>query len=337
MTLCLIKLPWEVEQKMNGKVTNGDQEQGSSNIQAAAPGALQWRSGQVQLSLDLLLAYVEKEAANAIDWYWRSKLWKARLSRWIRLWALIFTACAGLVPIAFYILKDLDFLSDKVAGTSGLWSSALVGVAAALLGLDRAFGFSSGWARYVLAATDIRKRLEGFRMDWIALTALLGPNPSADQITALIQKAKEFRVAVEGIVAQETKDWVTEFQSNMAQLEKDVKAQLDSLKSQIDKTQAEREAATQPGSIEATVVNADQTKDFAFSVTLEGPDGVVAKDQQIIGGKTWGHLNVPPGQYRLIVTAIRVDGKPVSAISVIVVKPADSFKQTVTLPLELNK
>ena len=39
-----------------------------------------------------------------------------------------------------------------------------------------------------------------------------------------------FIVALQEIVVQETKDWMTEFQSNMAQMEKDIKAQLDSLR-----------------------------------------------------------------------------------------------------------
>jgi hypothetical protein len=33
-----------------------------------------------------------------------------------------------------------------------LWASLFLGVAAALLGLDKAFGYSSCWARYVLTA-----------------------------------------------------------------------------------------------------------------------------------------------------------------------------------------
>lgn len=318
---------------MAERVTDVEEQRRSSNIQAAAPGALQWKSDQVEPSLDRLLAYVENEAANAIQWYWHNKRWKARFSRWIRLWALIFTACAGLVPIVFYILKDLGLLNHTVVETSGLCSSALVGVAAAFLGMDRAFGFSSGWARYVLAATDIRKRLEEFRMDWIALTAVMGSNPGTDQITALIQKAKEFRVAVEGIVAQETKDWVTEFQTNMAQLEKDVRAQVDSLKAKVEQTQADRAAATQPGSIEATIGNADKAKDFSFNVTLEGLDGIVVKDEQVVGSTNWAHLNAPPGQYRLIVGAARADGKSVSSTSVVVVKPGEVAKTSVALPL----
>lgn len=318
---------------MDDKVKDTEQQRRSGNIEAAAPGTLAWRPNEVQLSLEALLAYVENEAANSIQWYWRNKRWKALFSRWIRLWALIFTACAGLMPIVFYILKDMGHLSDEVVATSGLWSSALVGVAAACVGLDRAFGFSSGWARYVLAATDIRKRLEEFRMDWLALTATTSPQPTPEQITALIQRAKDFRVAVEGVVAQETKDWVTEFQTNMAQLEKDVKAQLDSLKAQVEKTQGDRDAATQAGAIEATIQNADKVKDFTFSVALDGPGGTIVKAEQVIGSKTWGHLNLAPGQYRLVVTASSSDGKTVSSITVFVLKPAEILKPSITLPV----
>ena len=319
---------------MLDKVTDTEEQRRSSNIEAAAPGALAWDGNQVQPSLDRVLTYVENEAATAIQWYWRNKKWKATFSRWIRLWALLLTAGVGLLPIVFSILKDLGPLaSSPVVATSGLWSSALVGIAAALFGLDRAFGFSSGWARYVLAATDIRKRLEEFKLDWLALRAAADAHPTPDQVTALIQKAKDFRVGVEAVVAQETKDWVTEFQTNLAQLEKDVKTQLDSLKAQVDKAQADRESATQAGAIEATIQNADKTKDFTFSVTLEGPDGVVVKDERITGGKTWGHLNVAPGQYRLTITAAGADGKPVSAATVVVVKPAVVEKPVITLPL----
>lgn len=314
-------------------MTNGTQKPINIDIQAADPGALQWKGDQAQVSLGRLLDYVEGEADKAIRWYWSNKKWKARLSRWVRLWTLILTALAGLVPIAFYIGKEFGWFGDGVATTSGLWASALVGVAASLLGLDRAFGFSTGWARYVLAATEIRKRLEEFRMDWIALTATSGSSPNAEQINAFIQKAKEFRIAVENVVAQETKDWLTEFQSNMAQLEKDVRAQFDALKAQVEKSQETREAATQPGSIEATIENADKTKDFACFVTLRGPDGVLAGNEPITGSRTWTRINVKPGQYQLSVAATRLDGTPASASCVVLVKSSEVAKASVTLPL----
>lgn len=313
--------------------SSDDTKPNNGDIQPAKPGTLQWKSDKVPDSLDALVTYVEAEADKAIRWYWQNKKWKARLSRWIRLWALLLTAAAGLLPVASYIARDLGGWCDRLATTSGLWASALVGIAAGLLGVDRAFGFSSGWARYVLAATEIRKKLEEFRMDWIALTAGAGERPTGDQVSAFIQKAKEFRVAVEGIVAQETKDWVTEFQTNVAQMEKDVKAQLDTLKAQVDKAQEARQTAAQPGSIEVTIDNADKTKDFTFKVTVEGPDGELAKDEATSGGKTWARVNVKPGQYKLVVTATTPDNKSVSATAVVLVKPGDKGSAIIKLPI----
>jgi hypothetical protein len=312
-------------------MASNQQQTNKTNIETSAAGALQWKYDEVQLSLDALLSYVELEAANAIGWYWKNKKWNARLSRWIRLWALLLTASAGLFPVVSYIAKESGWFD--VAGTSGLWASALVGVAAALLGMDRAFGFSTGWARYVLAATEIRNRLEEFRMDWVALKASASPDPTADQVSALIQKAKMFRVTVEGIVAQETKDWVTEFQSNMVQLEKDVKTQLDALKAQVEQKHGTEQTATQAGSIEATIENAEKTKDFAFTVTLDGPDGVLVRDEQAGSSTTWARLNVKPGHYRLIVAARSPEDKPTSSTTVVLVKPSEIARPTIKLPL----
>jgi hypothetical protein len=65
--------------------------------------------------------------------------------------------------------------------SDGLWASLLLGVAAALFGLDKAFGYLSGWARYVLTATNIRRALEEFRMDWAELMVKAGTPPTAEE------------------------------------------------------------------------------------------------------------------------------------------------------------
>ncbi|HTT10754.1 MAG TPA: SLATT domain-containing protein [Burkholderiaceae bacterium] len=173
-------------------MTSGGTHPKSNDIQAAGSGVLHWQCDQIQKSLDDQLTYVESEALNAIAWYWDKKKWKARLSRWIRLWALILTACAGLLPIVSYIARDANWVTASAATASGLWASALVGVAAALIGIDRAFGFSTGWARYVLAASEIRKRLEEFRMDWIALTAVSGSTPARTRSARWSRRQRTF-------------------------------------------------------------------------------------------------------------------------------------------------
>jgi hypothetical protein len=73
-----------------------------------------------------------------------------------------------------------SLFKDQTMFESPLWSSLFLGVAAALIGLDKTFGYSSGWARYVLTATNIRKSLEDFRLDWAELMAKAGNPPIAE-------------------------------------------------------------------------------------------------------------------------------------------------------------
>jgi uncharacterized coiled-coil protein SlyX len=172
--------------------------------------------------------------------------------------------------------------------------------------------------------------LHEFRMDWVALMAANSVPPSAEQKATAVQRAKEFVVSMQGMVLQETKDWATEFQSNMAQMEKDLKTQLDTLKTQVEKAAKEKEDATKPGAIELTVTNAEQTDGFRFDVILEGASGKFA--DSVSSAKVWTRINTPPGQYKVSISA-KVKGSGVGTSTVIEVKPADTAKPSVTLPI----
>src|SRR5438128_8452687 len=244
-----------------------------------------WDSGDPAKSLQDIRKVVEGEGQKAIDWYWREKRWKRIPSQWIQFWALLLTAAAGIAPIIAQIVKSLGW---DVKFDSGLFASLFVGTAAALLGLDKAFGYSSGWTRYVLTATSMTKLLHEFRMDWVALSAAAASPPTAEQQAAMIQRAKDFVSTIQGMVMQETKDWATEFQSNMAQMEKDLKVQLDTLKAQVEKGAKEKDAATKPGAIELTVTNADKTDGFSFDVVLEGQSGKLTDSAS--NSKVWTRI-----------------------------------------------
>jgi hypothetical protein len=303
----------------------------SNDLGANGPACPTWNCGDATASLHAILKYVEQQAQRHANWYRQKMQPKSRYSRWIRLWAVLLTSAGAIVPIIGQIF------GSKTLST-GLWASVLVGAAAALLALDKAFGFSSGWTRYTLAATNIGKALEEFRMDWNALIAKACPNPSPDQIQALIQRAKEFSVTVEGFVLQETKDWVTEFQSNMAQLEKDTTAQLAAMKAQNDKAVQARDAAaqaraaaSQPGSIQLTVPNADKADNANVQIALEDAAGA-STGYTLTGTKTWVRLNLSPGHYALTVSAA-VSGKTVSATAAVIVKPGEIAEPQIALPV----
>lgn len=296
----------------------------SKNIEAAGPECLVWNPADVTASIQALLNYVEAEAQKSINWYWRNKRAKSFFSRWIQFFAVVLTSAGALFPIIGR-LADQKWMSDS------LWASLFVGLAAALLALDKAFGFSSGWVRYVMAATNIRAALEAFRMDWIIQSAKVLPNPTPEQLETLLKTAREFRVSIEALVAQETKDWVSEFQSNMAQMEKDINAQLAALKAANEKAAQAQAAATQPGSIQLTVPNADKADAATVQVRLENSKGAVVTES-IVGSKTWVRLSQLPDHYSLTVSA-GVGGKPASATAVVIVKPGEVAQVSVPLPV----
>src|SRR5262249_8901931 len=98
-------------------------------------------------------------------------------------------------------------------------------------GLDRFFGYSTGWIRYVTTAMAIEKSLDEFRLEWTRnMAKMRGAQPGPEQLDTLIQTCAAFTLAIKNQVEQETKAWVVEFQSNLSQLEKDLQAKADEAK-----------------------------------------------------------------------------------------------------------
>ncbi len=298
----------------------------SNNIEAEAAGSYAWDSADPARSVQEIRRAVETEAQKAISWYWANKKWKGRLSRAIQFSAVLLTALAGIAPIAVQIVKNAGAWREF---DSGPLASIMVALAAALIGLDRTFGFSSGWTRYVLTATTMTKLLHEFRLEWLALLAASSRPPTAEQRAALIQRAKDFLAAIQGMVLEETREWATEFQRNIAQMEKDLKTQLDALQAQVAQAIKEREAAARPGAIELTVNNADKTDGYTFEVLLEGPSG--RSTEPVSHTNVWTRINAVPGHYKIAVFA-KCKGAPVATSAVIELKPGEIAKPVVTLP-----
>ena len=297
------------------------------NIRPEPPDCIKWDGGDPVKTLQDIRTVVETEGQKAIDWYWKAKRWKRIPSQSIQFLALMLTAAAGLAPIMVQLLKSPERFKDF---DSGPLASLFVGLAAALLGLDKAFGYSSGWTRYVLTATSMTKLLQEFRLDWVALSAAAASPPAREQQIAMIQRAGDFVSTIQSMVAQETKDWATEFQSNIAQTEKDLKSQLDALKAQVDLGAKEKEAAAKTGAIELTVTNAEKLDGFSFDVVMEGQPGKFS--DSVANSKVWTRIGIVPGQYKVSINAA-AKGSVTSTSTVVEVKPGETAKPSVTLPV----
>jgi len=245
--------------------------------------ALSWKNGNTESSLDTLHKYVISKADEQIAWYWRGKRPMAAMSQWLRFVAIILTTIGGLVPIAV--------TSGVLANRFAQYGYLLLGLAGGCVLLDRFFGYSTTWIRFITAALRLEKLKAEFQMDWAILMAkLAGELPRQDQVGQLLQRVKDFSSAIDAQVDQETQAWVAEFQSSLAQLEKTARAQLEEAR---------------PGAIEVNVTNGAEAGD-GFTVLV---DGVVA-GQGV--GTEYQVMRVPPGPHSVSVKAI-VSGAILSA------------------------
>ena len=305
-----------------------------------------WRPDDLSASLEGLRQYVLATAKRSECWYWKhkkAKAWVAVTIQWI---AILATGLAGLVPVA----AKLSLFGGVSAWLrqrhiapidSGLLASFLIGGGAALLGLDRIAGLSSGWTRYVLTATAIRTASEEFRFDWAALSAQTATPPTPEQVAALIQKAKAFSMAIEGLISKETQDWATEFRQNMSTLERGLKVQVEQARVDRDKAEQEtkmkaeeekaaRERDALPGSLEVAIPNASSTDDFRIQARLDSNLGVLV-DESVSGSESWTQLDLRGGRYKLTITGL-VKKQKVSSTTVVVVKPGETTKSQLSLP-----
>jgi hypothetical protein len=272
---------------------------GGENLESGHE-AFAWDSQNVSGYLEKIRAHVEEEATSATRWYFSSKNSKALWSRWLRLLAILLTSVAGLLPLVATLLER------GIPGISqlqwGLIVSLLLGTSAGLLAFDHYFGFSSGWIRYVLTATGIQNALAEFRMDWQCLNANTSAPPTMEQILALIQRARAFLISVRGMVLDETKTWATEFQNNLAQLEKEVKAQYQEQRAKVEEQVNAQAAAAMPGAVEITVSNALVMDERTFTIGFEHATAKTPVET-VVRATHWSKIGMAPGQYSMTVKA----------------------------------
>lgn len=226
------------------------------DIKPAANGMtdLDWSTAKQDQSLKKVFKLSQQHATRAIDWYLHARRGKRRLAHTFRLMAILSGALAGALPMLSEILK-----SNETFQFSPAYASLALAVTALSLSLDRFFGFSTSWLRYIMAEQDIRKVLQEFQLDWQGEAVALRKNDplSPEDVQRMIGMAKLFMNKVNDIIRQETQTWVAEFQDNLKQLDQSAKA---------------RETAMQAGAANITVTNADTTvADLSLSVDNGSP------------------------------------------------------------------
>ena len=177
---------------------------------------LSWAPEERAKALNALVAYATGEAERAIDWYFWKRRRMQRWGRGLRLGAILASSAVGVTPLLAELMKD----KSGALPVDPLWAAVLLAVAGILVLLDRFWGCTSAWVRYMLAAQDITAALDAFRIDWECHKLVCdGGDLDVEQAQAMIDRCQQFIVHVRSVVRSETDAWSTEFHKILEQIE----------------------------------------------------------------------------------------------------------------------
>jgi hypothetical protein len=170
---------------------------------------LSWADGDLVASLEAVYHWVEGEAIRAAAWYLQEKKPKARWSRTLRIAAILFATAGAALP---FIAANNDAVGFE-------WGFVLLACAAGAVAMDRFFGFSTAWMRYITAEMAIQRRLQELQFEWTSMLIARGTRlPSAHEVAADLEKLAAAAAAIGEEVRLETLAWAEEFQTNIGEL-----------------------------------------------------------------------------------------------------------------------
>jgi len=205
--------------------------------------SLPWGDDAGADSLKKVYDFVTKYARDSITWYASRRKPKRRFGFLLRAAAMVLTALAGLIPVTQQLGLSLD------AG----WATVALAIAALCISFDHFGGFTSGWVRYMLAQQQIERLEHAFLLDW-NLWLASAPNPDEPDVQEGLTLARAFLMAVNKVIEDETKQWATDFQAAIKEIERAAAEAADSAKAGAVTVEVEN-----PGDVDSWRLEVDGT------------------------------------------------------------------------------
>lgn len=290
---------------------------------------ISWETGQLATPLEEMRQYVATKGRETVEWYFRRCCKHRTIGRTFRVSAILLTAFAGLLPLindihqSQRIQAELTAVSDPNAGgavsvvdhstlyrslINPVWSAVALALVATLLALDRFYGATSGWVRFMLTAQQLTEALDDFQVAFEAQRLEWGRSePTPEQAQAAVLAIQTYLQQINRAVHEETKAWATEFAKVLQQLD----------------AQTKLTGPPQPqAALQITVKNADKCQEpWTLSVGTR-----ILKDR--VGKEV--SVKVVPDLY-IIRAAGRIADKPVQAEKAVKVTEGDILKVDLTL------
>jgi hypothetical protein len=255
-----------------------------------------WDPGDAYRSVLDARRFATARAAERVSWYKKKCSTYGRGARLIRISCILLTGLGGLCQL-IEVTKPLGYVFISVNLTT--WSYTAFALVAGLFALDKYFGLSSGWIRFMTTQLALERSAVEFDYDFILIASQMreGSLPPA-LAAAILQRVKDFALQVEVLVKQETDAWAVEFQNSIAELEKITKTELEKAK---------------PGSIKVIVSKPEDLELVEICKNGVSVSSLSGKGESLIP-------NLAPGPYAISATARRKDGSSLRAEKVVEVQ-----------------
>jgi hypothetical protein len=268
--------------------------------------ATDWSQNNTAVDLQQVFDYCMTASEQAINWYMKARNVKRGFARIFRIFAIILTALAALLPTLGELFQNYTGIDETFPAG---WSVVLLGIVGILLLLDRFLGCSTGWIRYITTELEIRQITHEFQLDWEAGRAEWGgQGPNTQQVIKMLLKCKTHLSTVDKIIRDETQAWKCEFENVLKQ---------------IDELSKARAAQSEFGALNLTMTNGEDATD---GWTLSIDDG----SPETCKGKTFSKKNLAPGQYQIKIEG-DIGGTMKHAEKVIKVPPGGTVSESLTL------
>lgn len=183
-----------------------------------------WDDKLAAAKIKQLFEHTLTQADTTINWYRTYKVKKGRVAKTIRIAATLLLICSTLMPYMASLNAE-----NKTNASLLYFGYLLAGLGGGLLLLDRYYGYSNSWIRFVLTGQDLQRIRDTFIEHWQVVYVQQLPL-TIDSFGTLIGEISTFRELFGGTVKAETETWAREFQQSMKELIDALNEQRDQMK-----------------------------------------------------------------------------------------------------------
>lgn len=271
-----------------------------SDFKAAKFPELDSAPGKLRENVMALGGYTTLQAEAAMNWYFESRKIRRVLCRVCRMVAIFLTAAAGLIPILIGLYPQLCLQAAH--------ATLCLGIAALWIAMDRFWGFTSGWVRYLQTGQRLSALIDAYRFDMAQeQLSWTDGKPSLVQAQSSVTRMRGLVAQISEVVGEETKVWASEFSEVLKEFDQKIKAT--------------QEMAIE-GAVQLTVTNGEQCPN-GWQMAIDNQPAESRSGRQVA-------LKVLPGLRRISVRGVIAE-RPVSGEVAVDAKAGGIVAASVTL------